>query len=198
MAASQAPTAEPSRVRAAPPDPIEAFRPDAGAPAPSRPAIWRSLWFWRALSAALAILAAVLILPKGAFKHDPALSASLQPATTPAPKIVQVAIMQAPGLSSTPGWVLTVDSRQNLVLAPQVDIVVPETESVYLWTYREQSPQPRLLGVVDPTRSLTLPMEVTGEVSPGQIFEMTQEPNAAPPQTPDGPILFIGRTVSLG
>src|SRR5690606_38755849 len=138
--ASPAAAPAPSKVRTAPPDPIEAFRPDAGATAPSRPAIWRSLWFWRALSAALAILAAVLILPKGAFRHDPALSASLQPATTPAPKVVQVAIMQAPGLSSTPGWVLTVDSRQNLVLAPQVDIVVPETESVYLWTYHEQSP----------------------------------------------------------
>lgn len=188
----------PPRVRSAPPDPIEAFRPDAGSPRPPRQAIWRSLWFWRALSAALAILAGVLVLPKDTFKHDPALSASLQPPSTPAPKIVQIAIMQAPGLSSTPGWVLTVDSRQNLVLAPQVDIVVPESESVYLWTHNEQSPHPRLLGVVDPTRSLTLPMEVTGEIVPGQIFEMTQEPNVAPPREPDGPILFIGRTVSLG
>ncbi|MDX3893325.1 anti-sigma factor domain-containing protein [Pusillimonas sp.] len=197
-AVSDAPAPEPVRVRAAPPDPIEAFRPDAGALVPSRRAIWRSLWFWRALSAALAILAAVLVLPKDTFKHDPALSASLQPPTAPAPKIVQIAVMQAPGLSSTPGWVLTVDSRQNLVLAPQVDIVVPESESVYLWTYTEQSPHPRLLGVVDPARSLTLPVDVTGEVRPGQIFEMTQEPNIAPPQEPDGPILFIGRTVSLG
>ncbi|WP_017522552.1 anti-sigma factor domain-containing protein [Pusillimonas noertemannii] len=188
----------PPRIRTAPPDPLEAFRPGAGSRRPPRQAIWRSLWFWRALSAALAILAGVLVLPKDTFKHDPALSASLQPPSTPAPKIVQIAIMQAPGLSSTPGWVLTVDSRQNLVLAPQVDIVVPESESVYLWTHNEQSPHPRLLGVVDPTRSLTLPMEVTGEIVPGQIFEMTQESNVAPPREPDGPILFIGRTVSLG
>ncbi|HUH88570.1 MAG TPA: anti-sigma factor [Pusillimonas sp.] len=190
-------SAQPARVRAAPPDPMEAFRPDANA-RPPRPALWRSLWFWRSLSTALAVLAAVLALPETTFRQDPTVSAPLQPPAAPAPQIVQVAIMQAPGTSSTPGWILTVDSRQNVILAPQVDIVVPETESVYLWTYNEQSPRPRLLGLVDPQRSLTLPMEVTGQVSPGQFFEMTQEPSQATPQEPDGPILFIGRTVSLG
>lgn len=188
---------QPARGRRAPPDPLDAFRPD-----PSRrrqkKSLWRNLWFWRALSGALAILAAALFLPEDVFHREPAQTASLQPAAAPAPQIVQVAIMQAPGTSSTPGWVLTVDSRQNVMLAPQVDIVVPETESVYLWTYNEQSPHPRLLGLVDPTQALTLPMEVTGAVTPGQIFEMTQESTLAAPREPQGPILFIGRTVSLG
>lgn len=190
--------ASPARVRNAPPDPTETFRREAASRRPARKSFWRSLWFWRTLSAALAILAAVLVLPKNTFRHDPALNASVQQLAAPTPHIMQVAIMQAPGLSSTPGWILTVDDRQNVVLAPQVDILVPESESVYLWTYNEQSPHPRLLGAIDPTRPLTLPMEVTGEVAPGQIFEMTQEPNLAPPREPDGPILFIGRTVSLG
>lgn len=150
------------------------------------------------MAAALAILAGVLVfLPKQSLRNAPALRASLQPAAAPTPKVVQVAVMQAPGTSSTPGWILTIDSRQVVVLTPQVDIVVPPSESVYLWTYNEQQPNPRLLGAVDPTRALTLPVDVTGEIKPGQIFEMTQEPNIAMPQEPDGPILFIGRTVSL-
>ena len=177
---------------------MEAFRAGSPVHRPPRRKLWRNLWLWRALSAALAILAGALALPEDSFRHDPAQSASLQPAAAPSPQIVQVAIMQAPGSSSTPGWILTIDSRQNVLLAPQVDIVVPATESVYLWTYTEQTPHPRLLGLVDPTQSLTLPMEVTGEISPGQIFEMTQEPNLATPREPEGPVLFIGRTVSLG
>lgn len=186
------------RIRHAPPDPTEVFRREAASRRPGRKAVWQSLWVWRSLCAALLILAVVLALPKNTFKQVPARDATLEPVVAPAPKIVQVAVMQAPGLSSTPGWVLTVDSRQNVVLAPQVDVLIPESEAVYLWTYNEQSPHPRLLGVVDPARPLTLPIEVTGEVAPGQIFEMTQEPNVAPPQEPDGPILFIGRTVSVG
>lgn len=188
---------DPQRVRTAPTDPTEAFRREAASRRPGRRGFWRSLWLWRTLSAALAVLAIVLVLPENAFKHDPALSAALQPPAPLAATVVQVAVMQAPGTSSTPGWILTVDSRQNVVLTPQVDIFVPESEAVYLWTYTEQSPHPRLLGAIDPARPLTLPVEVTGPVAPGQIFEMTQEAGLAPPQEPEGPILFIGRTVSL-
>lgn len=181
----------------APPAPPNGSPADADALPLPEPALRRSPRVWQALSAALAILAAILALPDNALRVGPAANATLQPASTPAPQIVQVAIMQAPGTSSTPGWVLTVDSQQNVALEPKVDILVPDSDSVYLWTYSEALPQPRFLGVVDPTRSLTLPMEVTGEVRPGQIFEMTQEPNATMPNEPDGPILFIGRTVSL-
>lgn len=192
---SQAPASQ--RVRTAPTDPTEAFRREAASRRPARHGFWRSLWFWRALSTALGALAIVLVLPENTFKHDPALSAALQPPAPIAPTVVQVAVLQAPGTSSTPGWILTVDSRQNVVLTPQVDIFVPESEAVYLWTYTEQSPRPRLLGAIDPARPLTLPVDVTGQIAPGQIFEMTQEPRLAAPQEPDGPILFIGRTVSL-
>src|SRR5690606_21726878 len=120
------------RVRVAPPDPIEAMRPDPESRAPAKATLWNTLWLWRTLSAALALLAIVLVLPSNTFSRDSALNVSLQPAEEPAPLVHQVAIMQAPGLSSTPGWVLTIDSRQNLVLSPKVDIVVPESESVYL------------------------------------------------------------------
>src|SRR5690606_21264006 len=33
----------------------------------------------------------------------------------------QAAVLQAPGLSSTPGWVLTVDPEGNVLLNPQVE-----------------------------------------------------------------------------
>lgn len=188
----------PGKRRSAPPDPTEAFRREAASRRPASRLMFGTLWFWRFLAGALALLVIALILPRDIFRHEPTLSASLEPAPSPAPTIVQVAVMQAPGTSSTPGWILTVDSRQNVMLEPKVDIVVPDSDRVYLWTYLEHLPQPRLLGVVDPERPLTLPVEVTGEVLPGQIFEMTQEPGTSNPREPSGPILFIGRTVSLG
>jgi len=161
-------------------------------------AAWHSLGFWRAACAILAAFAVISALPARFPAPRPA-DAAMPHAATPPPVITQVAILQAPGLSSTPGWVLTLDSRQNVTLAPKVDIDVPDTDSVYLWTHNETETQPRLLGVVDPTQALTLPASVTGQVSPGQIFEMTQEPNAGgPPPEPEGPVLFIGRTVRLG
>lgn len=196
--ASDASTQTPGKTRNAPTDPTETFRREAASRRPARRSIFGALWFWRFLAASLGLLVIALLLPKDIFRHEAALSASLEPAASPAPTIVQVAVMQAPGTSSTPGWILTVDSRKNVMLEPKVDIVIPASDKVYLWTYLEHLPQPRLLGVIDPQTPLTLPVEVTGEVVPGQIFEMTQEPGSSIPHEPSGPILFIGRSVSLG
>jgi len=160
---------------------------------------WSNVWFWRILSLGLAIFAVTAVILAPPRVPSPSEAASLLPASEPTPTIAQVAVLQAPGSTSTPGWVLTVDSRQNLMLTPQVNIEVPDTSSIYLWTHNEGEGQPRRLGLIDPTQSLTLPAEVAGLVRPGQIFEMTQEPNTdSQPLEPNGPILFIGRTIKLG
>ncbi|MGB3288482.1 MAG: anti-sigma factor [Burkholderiaceae bacterium] len=150
-----------------------------------------NIWIWRGASVAFAVIALAL---------------ALMPAkpVPPAIKVVEVAptqaaILQAPGQSSTPGWVLTVDPQQNVLLDPQVRSDIPATASVQLWTHNASMPQPRSLGLIDPNKPVTVPAALMGGVGPDQIFEMTQEPaGGSPTASPTGPVLFIGRIVTFG
>lgn len=116
----------------------------------------------------------------------------------PPPTLQQIAVLQAPGSSSTPGWLLTQDSAQQLDLKPLVSIELAPAEGVYLWTQSPADLAPRLLARVMPDTPLRLQSEQIGVVQAGQIFEMTLEPiREALPAEPEGPVLFIGRAVNL-
>lgn len=150
-----------------------------------------NIWLWRATSVILALIALFLgLMPK--------------PPVAPPITVVEVAptlaaILQAPGQSSTPGWVLTVDHQRNVLLNPQVRSDIPAESSVQLWTHDRNMPQPRSLGLIDPNQPVTVPAGLMGEISAGQIFEMTLEPKGGSPvASPSGPVLFIGRLVSFG
>lgn len=127
------------------------------------------------------------------------------PSTPAEPPIVIVevapskgAILQAPGQSSTPGWVVTVDLENNVTLTPQVHTETPADTSVQLWTYNTGLPQPRSLGLIDPNQPVAVPAQIMGEIGEGQFFEMTLEPEGGSLiSEPSGPILFIGRVVTF-
>lgn len=148
-------------------------------------ATWKGLWFWRVLSVAL-LIAAVTYAAK------PNL------AVIEAPPLAQVAVLQAPGQSSTPGWVLTLDKKHTLFLSPKVHIDVPADASVRLWTHSDSAPQPRSLGTLEPNQPATIPASTLGSIGQDQIFEMTLEPKSGTPSaSPTGPVLFIGRMITL-
>ena len=108
------------------------------------------------------------------------------------------AILQAPGQSSTPGWVVTVDLENNVTLTPQVHTETPADASVQLWTYNKALPQPRSLGLIDPNQPVAVPADIMGTIGDDQFFEMTLEPEGGSPTSePTGPILFIGRVVTF-
>lgn len=108
------------------------------------------------------------------------------------------AILQAPGQSSTPGWVVTIDQENNVTLTPQVPTELPENASVQLWTYNSARPQPRSLGLIDPNQPVAIPAAIMGEIGTDQFFEMTLEPEGGSASAePTGPILFIGRVVTF-
>ena len=107
------------------------------------------------------------------------------------------AVLQAPGLSTTPGWILSVDAEGHVLLTPQVRTELSAEQSVQLWTQLPTDTQVRSLGVINPNQPVTLPAELIGPVEPGQIFEMTLEPSQGV-ATPTGAILFIGRVVKFG
>lgn len=122
----------------------------------------------------------------------------------PAIQIVQVAptqaaILQAPGQSSTPGWLVTVDSYGTVRLDPQVKTSLQPDEAVQLWTRTAEGQDNRSLGLLDPNQAVTIPAKLIGVVVPGQIFEMTLEgQQGSTSGKPEGPILFIGQIVTFG
>jgi len=143
------------------------------------------IWFWRLASVVLAIVAVTYALKPNL-------------AVINAPPPTWVAILQAPGQTSTPGWVFTIDEHHDLTMEPKVHIDVPANASVQLWTHDKQTPQPRSLGVFKPNQAARVPAASLGTVVPGQIFEMTlEQAGGSPTGKPTGPILFIGRMVVL-
>lgn len=184
--------------------PASARKTSASKPSSGRSGFWSSLWLWRTSAVVLALgLAAATLLPRDSADPaaPPSLSAAKETASV-APTAAKVdnqlaAVLQAPGQSSTPGWVVTLDRLGNLILTPRVNIEVPEDSAVYLWT-RNDTEAPRLLAALSPNTPATVPASTAGPMPPGQIFEITQEVReATPPQAPKGPILFIGRLVAL-
>lgn len=150
---------------------------------------------WRAIALLLgvAVVALGFFLAKAWTKPD-----------IPAIQIVQVAptlaaILQTPGQSSTPGWLVTVDSQGTLRLDPQVKTSLQPDESVQLWTRFADGQDSRSLGLLDPNQAVTIPAKLIGTVVPGQIFEMTLEhQQGSASGKPEGPILFIGQIVTFG
>ncbi|MFW7342712.1 anti-sigma factor [Pollutimonas sp. H1-120] len=197
MAAGPAGT---SAVPAAPPpaaDTVAAMAaPAAKTAAPARTAPRErisqgNIWIWRAASVVFAAIALALGLMPAKPVPPPVTVVELAP--------TQAAILQAPGQSSTPGWTVTIDPQQNVLLDPQVRSDIPADASVQLWTHNKNLPQPRSLGLIDPNKPVTVPAALMGQVSPDQIFEMTLEPaGGSPTAAPTGPILFIGRVVTFG
>ncbi|NYT85906.1 anti-sigma factor [Pollutimonas harenae] len=197
---------EPSRPEASIPTPIKAKAPDAAAamntasPQPQSEARGintqkkekrGSIWFWRL--ATLVFAAASLALALIPSQPLPPPITILQVAPT------QAAILQAPGQSSTPAWVVTVDPHRNVLMSPKVRSDIPADASVQLWTHSKSMPAPRSLGLIDPNQPVTVPATLMGNINADQIFEMTLEPKGgSPTASPSGPVLFIGRMVTFG
>ncbi|HEU0231539.1 MAG TPA: anti-sigma factor [Burkholderiaceae bacterium] len=156
------------------------------------------LWFWRLLSVVLAITAATYALNQNptvvvaADKPKP----NVTVVNTPAP--THVAILQAPGQTSTPGWIVTLDEKHDLVMTPEVHIDVPTDSAVQLWTHNPRDRTPRSLGIVPANQATVVPAATLGDIADDQFFEMTQEQaGGSPSGAPTGPILFLGRMVEL-
>ncbi|MDS1141673.1 anti-sigma factor [Pusillimonas sp. SM2304] len=165
--------------------------PAAPEPAPVPQKKRGNIWFWRLASLVFALIALAL---------------GLMPAQPVAPPITvlqvaptQAAILQAPGQSSTPAWVVTVDPQRNVLMSPKVHSDIPADAAVQLWTHNRSMPAPRSLGLIDPNQPVTVPAALMGDIGPDQIFEMTLEPaGGSPIASPSGPVLFIGRIVTFG
>lgn len=154
-------------------------------------AVSGNIWVWRSATLVFGLIALALALIPSEPVKPPVTVVQVAP--------TQAAILQAPGQSSTPGWIVTIDAQRNVLLNPQVRTDIPSDAAVQLWTRSKTMPQPRSLGLIDPNQPVTVPAALMGDMSPDQLFEMTQEPaGGSPTASPSGPVLFIGRLVTFG
>lgn len=145
---------------------------------------WNSLGLWRLTSAGLALLVLLSWLP-GVLRDAPT-----GPSFT--------AVLQVPGESASPGWVITVDGDGTLTLDALVADQIPPDRSVQFWTLVDPKDGPRSLGLIEPGKAVTLSAEQIGAVQAGQLFELTLEPEGGSPlNRPTGPVLYIGRAVLI-
>jgi anti-sigma-K factor RskA len=145
---------------------------------------WQSLGVWRLTSGALALLVLLTWLP-GVLKIG-------------APGPSYTAVLQQPGESAQPGWVVTIDGDGALSLKSLVEDQIPDDRSVQFWTLIDPKDGPRSLGLIEPGQETTLSAEQIGAVQAGQLFELTLEPaGGSPLDRPTGPVLYIGRAVLI-
>ncbi|VWX62605.1 RNA polymerase subunit sigma-70 [Burkholderiales bacterium 8X] len=166
-----------------------AFQPLSRSPSTSASPSRRwfdSLGFWRGLSAAgfvaAAIMATVLVTRLGA---------------PPSPQYMVVLV--APQ-DKAPGWVVQAASAssQQLSLIPLGTTAVPGDKSLQFWTKADRWQGPVSLGLVRPGQALRVPIDRLPPLENNQLFELTLEPkDGSPIDRPTGPIQYIGRAVKV-
>lgn len=146
---------------------------------------WSSLGLWRGLAsggfATAAVLAAVLVVR----------------INTPQPPQFMV-VLVAPG-DKAPGWVVQARAnQQQLSLVPLGNVPIPAQKSLQFWTKAEGWTGPVSLGLVEPGKPVTVPLDRLPPLQANQLFELTLEPaTGSPIGRPTGPIQFIGRAVKV-
>lgn len=145
---------------------------------------WNNLGLWRLTSGALAFLLILSLMP-ALWREAPSMAS-------------YTAVLQTPGESAQPGWVVTIDDSGTLKLESLVVDQIPAGRSVQFWTLIDPKEGPRSLGLIEPGTVTTLSAEQIGAVQAGQLFELTLEPEGGSPlNRPTGPVLYIGRAVLI-
>jgi len=151
-------------------------------PSPSIAVRWlNSLPFWRGLSFA-GVCAAVVM----------ATTLVLSP-TTP-----QYLVVLAAPQSQTPGWLVRASTQNMVELVPLMVTPVPAGQTLQFWTKADGWNAPVSLGLVEPGKTIRIPLEQLPPLETNQLFELTlEQAGGSPTGLPTGPIQFIGRTVHV-
>ncbi|KTS72737.1 RNA polymerase subunit sigma-70 [Pseudomonas oryzihabitans] len=147
-----------------------------------RESLWQRLALWQGLSAAG--LAASLVL---------AVLLLMRPVPTPS----YLVVLAAPS-DRTPGWVIQTASAHDLQLIPLGRDAVPSGKTLQFWTKADAWQGPVSLGLVQPGRTLQVPLDRLPPLEANQLFELTlEDQGGSPTGRPTGPIQFIGRAVKV-
>lgn len=159
----------------------------AGARAANDPN-WRSLRFWRWAAgcgvAASLVLGSLLGLQL------------VQEKEAAGPRYLVV--LQAPGEREA-GWVVEAVAGGRVRLVPVGRTpALPPGKTLQFWTKPEGAARPTSLGLVSAGQAVEWPAAQLPGLGARQLFELTLEPEGGSPVgRPTGPILFVGRALTL-
>ncbi len=164
----------------------ESVAPRAARPAPAVARWWRrpaAPWqFVSGLALAATLFLAVLLVVR----------------PLDAPTTRYLALLQSPQDRST-GWIVEIESNGEMRLVPVgAPTAAPAGRSMQFWTKPKDAAAPTSLGLVQAGQTLRLPVSRLPAVGVEQLFEITVEPlQGSPTGRPTGPILYVGRTLTL-
>lgn len=145
------------------------------------PAWWMRVRLWQTISA-LSIVLAVAMMLRVSMDPEPAR---------------YLAVLSSPENEAV--WVVNLVDSETVRLQPVGEMpVVPIAMALQFWTKTRDADRPTSLGLVQAGQTLDIPRSSLPAVEAGQLFEVTLEAEGGSPTgLPTGPILAIGRMVSL-
>ncbi|MBC7453891.1 MAG: anti-sigma factor [Massilia sp.] len=139
-----------------------------------------------------------------ALEHDTALRAAVE--------ATMLVVLAAPQ-SLRPGWIVQSTDARHVRLVPlgqsgqsgpgqsasaQTELAKLANKSLQFWTKADGWKGPVSLGLVTPGQANTVSLDKLPPIQPNQLFEITLEPSSGSPiGRPTGPVLYIGRAVTL-
>jgi len=107
------------------------------------------------------------------------------------------AVLQSPDRKDA-GWIVEAAAGGKLRLVPLATTSVAPGKSLQFWTKPQGASAPTSLGLVPPDRVTEIDIARLPALEREQLFELTLEPEAGSPiGRPTGPILYVGRAVTL-
>jgi anti-sigma-K factor RskA len=149
---------------------------------------------WRAGAVALAAALAVSLVTPGL--RTPAVAPAPGEASAPAEPRAELVAALGPPEGQT-GLLLRVDPATGALIAQPVALSVPEGRQLQLWIIEGTAP-PRPLGLLDPTRPVSLQLgEAAGALTQAVFAISVEPPGGSPTGAPTGPVIQTGRAVEL-
>ncbi|RII81740.1 anti-sigma factor domain-containing protein [Neopusillimonas maritima] len=117
--------------------------------------------------------------------------------TPPEPLSLHTVVMQPPGSTSTPGWLIVSRDPGVLHLEPLLKSQLANDEVLVLWRRKPNSPTTQKLGVIDDSAPSQIRLTSGFSVVEPMLYEITIEQNPAELVEPQGDIAFIGQSFRL-
>lgn len=113
------------------------------------------------------------------------------------PHSATVAILQPPGSTTTPGWIITQPDEGKLDLHPQLRTDLKPDQKLVLWIRPPEQAMATRVAEVHDTGPSTVNLPAGAPGGTGQIYEVTLESGSGANAQPEGPIMFIGESVQV-
>ncbi|OXR48384.1 hypothetical protein PuT2_13195 [Pusillimonas sp. T2] len=118
------------------------------------------------------------------------------PAAPPQPETLFIAILQPPGSTSTPGWVVTRPASHTLKLESLISSDNEAGKGLALWTRAPAQAEATFLGWLNDGTKNNVTLPANTMLTNNQLFEITLEDTSRSSNAqPDGTVLFIGQAV---